>query len=153
MIMEKENNKSSSVLKSYGILILMLLLIFTVLVYFISISRKSWESGLKTCVENVLEEKYGNEWTVGDFVQIDNPIAVNAACYRIKNSEGINGRAVIIKIATYYGPVSAVYISTGESVSFVGFSSLHGRIAETMMSNKKDKKILYWQDKIPQIIK
>ena len=151
--MENENVKSGSILKSYGILILVLLLIFTVLIYLISISKKSWEAGLRTCVEKVLNEKYGDEWTVGEFVEIENPIAINSACYKIKNSEGVNGRAVIIKIATYYGPASAVYISTGENVSFVGFSSLHGRIAETMLSNKKDKKILYWQDKIPQIIK
>lgn len=152
--MENEKIESKTFFRNYGIFITILLVIFVVLIYSIKISRNSWQNNLQTTVQNVLSEKYDDEWTVGDFVKIYNPLGTNAACYKIKNKDGINGKAVIIRIATYYGPVSAVYTSTGEKeITFVGFSSLHGKIADTMMNNKADKKIQYWQDKIPDIIK
>ena len=73
---------------------------------------------------------------------------------KIRNRKtGDTYKAVIIKVQTFYGPVPAVFTINKENVvNFVGYSSIHGRIREQLMSNKTNKKINYWKSKIPSII-
>lgn len=139
--------------KSFGFLLLITVLIFTILIYSIKISRNSWETKLVTSVQKVLEEKFPSEYTVGNFVELENPISSNAAVYQIKNnSSGEFAYAVIVRIATFYGPYSAVYIYENDESSFVGLCSLHGRIAQQFTDETSDKRIKYWKNKIPEIL-
>lgn len=142
--------------KNYAFFIIILLVVFSILSYFIFAARKSWNKNLAVTVQKVLEEKETARWKVGDNIQITKPITVNCAAYEILDtSDNITKYAVIIRIITYYGPVPAVYVYNPETkkTDFIGYASLHGRIRTQIMNNKSDKKREYWQEKIPEIIK
>ena len=60
---------------------------------------------------------------------------------------------MILRIQTLYGPLPGVFlIDAEENVEFVGFVSLHGRIAEQIKHNDKTTRIQFWKEKIPYIL-
>ena len=62
-------------------------------------------------------------------------------------------KAIILRIQTLYGPLPAVFIMDKEkNVQFVGFSSVHGIVAEQLINNSNSKRINYWKKKIPDIL-
>jgi len=150
----KNDNSYKTFFINYGILVAILVVIFGILIYPIFVAKKAWQKNLKANVEFILDEKEPNSWTVGNSVKINNPFALNAACYEVRNRKsGDTYKAIIIRIQTYYGPLPAVFTLDKENnVTFVGYSSLHGRISEQLLSNKTNKRINYWKSRIPTII-
>jgi hypothetical protein len=141
--------------KNYAFFILILLVMFSILSYFIIISRKSWNNNLAITVQKVLDEKESNRWKVGEHIEINAPVTVNCAAYKLSDTKDNSEKtAIIIRIVNYYGPIPAVYIYNDNdgSVDFIGYSSLHGRIQTQLMSNKSDKRREYWQESIPSIL-
>lgn len=140
--------------KNYGIFIGIVAVVLMILVYFSLVSKKSWNNNLKVSIERVLDDYDSNQWTVGNSKPIKNPVCMNAACYEARNRR--NGElydAVIIRSATLYGPLAVVFVCDNENnVSFIGYSSLHGRINLLLQNNYSEKQIEYWKNKIPQII-
>ena len=60
---------------------------------------------------------------------------------------------MILRTQTLYGPLPGVFlIDSEENVEFVGFASLHGRIAEQIKNNAKSERIHFWKEKIPYIL-
>lgn len=139
---------------NYGIFVAILVILFGVLLYPIKLAQKSWQRNLKFNVEFVLDEKEPNSWTVENSVKIKNPFCLNAACYDVRNRKsGELYKAIIIRVQTFYGPLPAVFtVDKNNNIEFVGYSSLHGRISEQLTSNKTNKRINYWKQKIPAII-
>lgn len=144
--------------KKYAFFLLIVSVVFGILIYFSRLSHKFWNNSLKTSIENVLEEHFPYEWAVGNSIEIKNTFASNAACCEVRNrSNGDLAYAVIIRIETFYGPLPAVYLYHLNNldkpfVEFVGYSSLHGRIAEIEKAKTVDKRIQYWGKKIPEIL-
>lgn len=139
---------------NYGIYIGILVILFGILIYPIKVAQKSWQKNLKSNVEFVLDESEPNSWTVGNSIKIKNPFSMTAACYEARNRKsGDTYKCIIIRVQTFYGPIPAVFtIDKENNVEFVGYSSLHGRISEQIISNKTNKRINYWKNKIPSII-
>lgn len=149
-----ENFSYKNFFKNYGFFLAIIVVLFLISFYSVYLARKPWQKYLKTQIENVLDEKDPNNWTVGNFQPINNPFCLNAAAYEGRYKK--NGDAftiLIIRIQTFYGPVSAVFTVDKESnVNFIGYSSLHGRV-ETQLENAfSDKRLDYWKKKIPEII-
>lgn len=140
--------------KRYGIFLAMLVVIFGILIYSIIFSQRSWTQSLKKSVEVVLEEKEPNTWTVENNIKLKNPFAMNGACYEVRNRKtGDIYKSVILRIQTFYGPIPAVFLLDNEDkVAFVGYSSLHGVIANQLINNPTSKRIEYWIHKIPTIV-
>ena len=152
-----EKNKSNFSTKvffiHYGIFFAFILLVSAVLVYTIYVSRASWFKNLKTACETVLEESEPGEWTLGETVELKNPAKTATVCYEAHNSSGENAFAVIKRIQTFYGPLTAVFVCTEDKeVSLKGFVSLHGRIKVQLESFKNNKRITYYAERIPEII-
>lgn len=147
------NMTNKQFFKNYGILLALFLFAFVILIYSVKLSRKGWSVGLRNSVEKVLNEKQ-DLWLVGDNITLSNPITTNACAFEILNKETKEtATAVIVRITTVYGPLSAVYISDeNENVVFAGFSSLHGRIAKQFENKKIDQGIDYWKKKVPSIL-
>ena len=129
--------------------------LFIFLFYSIFISRKPWQKYLKTQIENVLEENEPNKWLVGNYIPINNPFTLSSACYEAKlKKSGEVYKVVIIRIQTFYGPVSAIFtVDKEEKVDFIAYSSLHGRVATQLNNSQADKRLEYWKKKIPEIIR
>lgn len=150
--MEKVSNKEF--FTRYGIFAGFLAVVFGLLVYVTLSSRKSWNNNLKVAVEKVLDDVNPNQWSVGNNVPIKNPMKMNASCYEARNiKDGTLQKAVILRTATLYGPQAAVFLYDDNNVvTFVGYSSLHGRINEEINYALNDKRIEYWQKKLPEIL-
>lgn len=140
--------------KNYGIFLAIITVVMGILVYSVYLSRKSWDKNIKTSVEKVLDDYESNQWTVGNSKPIKNPMSMTSACYEARSRRtGEVYNAVIVRIETFYGPLPAVYLCDSENnVTFVGFATLHGRIASIIKSSGPDKRIDYWAKKIPYII-
>ncbi|MCR5766007.1 MAG: hypothetical protein K6G09_08545 [Treponema sp.] len=149
-----ENFSYKEFFKDYSIFLGIIVVIMGILIYSVFLSRKSWENHLKTSVEKVLDDYESNQWTVLSNKRINNPHSMSAACYEARSRKtGDIYDAVIIRVETFYGPVAAVYLCDAENnVTFVGFSTLHGRIEKILRSNSYDRRIGYWGKKIPYIL-
>ncbi len=145
---------SKESLRIYGIFIAILAVFFMSAAGLARLSRSAWENGLRSSVKDVLDERFPGEWTVGRFLKISSPFATSAACYEIQNrGNGESCVAVIVRTATLYGPVPAVFISGGSGrVEFAGFSGVHGRVRRMLEDQKADIRINYWKRRVPAII-
>jgi len=149
-----ENVSYKDFFKNYSIFLGIIVLVMGILIYSIVLSRKSWDNNLKTSVERVLDDYEPNQWSVLAVKKIKNPLSMSAACYEARSRKtGELYDAVIVRIETFYGPVPALYLCDSENnVTFVGFSSLHGRIEKILKSSSTDKRIEFWQKKVPYIL-
>ena len=141
---------------NYAFFILVFLVVFSILSYFVFAARKSWTKNLAVTVQKVLDEKENGKWQVGNNISLNRPLTVNCSAYELLYTKDNDIEyAVIIRIITFYGPLPAVFVynQTKDTVEFIGYSSLHGRIATQIMNNKSDKRREYWQERIPEIIK
>lgn len=139
----------------YAYFLGVLLVVFGILIYSVVLSRRSWINNLRTSVEKVLNESEPEMWAVGKVHNIENPFSLNCVCYETRYKKtGENYMAVLIRVSTLYGPLPAVFICNEQNeVTFVGYSSLHGRIAEQIKNHPSDKRITYWKKRIPEIIR
>ena len=88
--------------KNYAFFILILLVVFSILSYFVLTARKSWVKNLTVTVQNVLDEHENKRWSVGNNVPVNKPITVNCAAYDIYDSKDNSKQyAVIIRIVTF----------------------------------------------------
>lgn len=155
-MMEQENTFSyKNFFKNYGFFLAIIAVVFLIVFYSVFFARKPWQKYLKIQVENVLELNEPNSWTVGNFQRIDNPFCMNAACYEARYTKtGDVYTAMILRIQTFYGPISAVFtVNKNNEVEFIGYPSVHGRIESLLLSSSSDKKLDYWKKRIPEIIK
>lgn len=138
-------------LRNYGIILLVFVLIFGSAIYLSIASSSSYKKGLKKSIITVLDENEPGKYSVGDYIPLNSSITTNALCYNCKNNETEEEvKVVIVKISSFYGPLSAVYICDSKNnVEFIGISSLHGRVGEQFKMNSSDKRIEYWKNKIP----
>ena len=141
--------------RNYAFFLLVLAVIFAILIYMSLISRKYWTNNLAKSVQSVLNEYEEGMWSVQDNIDIEKPIGVISAAYTIKNQKTNSiATAIIIRVTTFYGPLPAVFIYTDtEEVIFAGWASLHGRVKIESTDNKSDKRLEYWQKKIPEILR
>lgn len=153
-MMDKNFNNKDFFIK-YGMFVGVLVVVAGILIYPCFVSKKSWDKNLKTTIDRVLDEKNPNQWTIDKQVPISGPMGLNAVAYEVKNTrEGTTSTAVLLRVMTFYGPQSALFLCNDEQeVSFVDFSSLHGRIRNQKNESSLDKRIEYWQKKIPEILK
>lgn len=141
--------------RNYAFFIIILLVVFSILSYFVYAARKSWSKNLAVTVQRVLDESEKDRWKVGENIQINKPVTVNCAAYELTDAKDDSPKSVVIvRIMNYYGPIPAVYIynESDGSTDFIGYSSLHGRIRNQLMNTKSDKRREYWQEKVPEIL-
>lgn len=142
-------------LRKFGIFFGFCIVVIALTTVTVRSSEKKWRNGLWYDVNAVLNEKFPDVWSVGRYVELMSPIAQNMACYEIVNRQNRNNEnyAIILRVDTLYGPLLPVFMYDKTSVvSFVGYANLHGRIAQRLVANKNDARILYWENRIPKII-
>lgn len=148
------NISTKEFVRNYGILVLLTISIIVVLIPLTFAANKSWEKGLKTSVDRVINEE-NNSWVIGDNIEITSPMTTNAAAYKINNIEnGEEAEAVILRMNSLYGPQAVVFIYhiETETVDFAGYSSIHGRIENQLKNKPYDKRLEYWQNAVPAIL-
>lgn len=146
------DNVYKNYFQKFGIFTLFLVIVFGLLIYPSIISKKSWKNNLRKCVEQVLNENDKDSWELGKNIEIKNSFAINSECFEATKNKK-NYSVIIIRVPTFYGPVSTVFtMDEYKNVEVVGFSSLHGRISKNLIANKYSKRFSYWEKKIPVIL-
>ena len=149
--MDKEYQKKFW--RIFGCFIGILVFFSAVLTGMIKLSEKKWNSGLKETVQAVLEEKNPGLWIVGDSVPLNSTFSTSANMFELRNKESAEKyRAVIIRTATLYGHMPAVFICGGKETEFAGYAAVHGRVKNLLEENYADSSISYWLERIPHII-
>ncbi len=146
---------SKTFLRNYGIFLLVLIVIMAALIFSSKASAPALKNGLKTSVVSVLNEVEPDTWSVGEYFDITNSMSTNSAFYKLKNKNNDESYlACIIRVSTFYGPLPAVFVvDSNKNVDFKAFSSLHGRIGEMVNGKYSDKRITYWINFIPELLK
>lgn len=140
---------------NYAVFALIVAFIFGILVYLSTISQKVWDKNLKAAIVYSLEEFEPDTWEIGSVVRIKNPLSSGSACYEAHNKKsGENCKAVIIRIQTFYGPQCGIYIiGSNNDITFKGYSSLHGRVANQLKNAYAGRRIEYWNNRIKEMLK
>ncbi|MDE5897884.1 MAG: hypothetical protein K2H09_01265 [Treponemataceae bacterium] len=141
-------------LRVYGIFVGMLVFFFLVSIVMIRLSDSFWRTGLQAAVESVLEEKQPGRWKVEQPMKINSPFSTSAALYRVRDAEnGSRGFAAVVRIATLYGPVPAVFVCDKDgTVSFMGCSAVRGRIKLLVEERPQSLSVNYWRARLADII-
>ena len=148
-------NSSKKLLKQYGIFAGIIIGLFALLTCVILLSENKWQNGLKEEISRVLEEEAPGEWIVGEYIEINAPVALSSACFQVRRKDnGAKKYALIVRIETIYGPLPAVFLYNDKSVAqFIGIAGLHGRVRKVIGNGKNDAKINYWIKRIPDIVR
>lgn len=149
------NISNKKFFKNYGIFLLILIISFLVLIYLTILSRNFWKDNLKESITTVLEENQPEKWEIGNFIDLDVPLSSSSAAYEVKNLKTKKeGKVVIIRVITFFGPASAVFIyHDEENIEFIGYSNIHGRISAQLKSHNSDARINYWKKQVREIFK
>lgn len=140
-----------------GIVCGILVVFLSILILVSLLARKSWRTGLRNEIEKVFAENSVTEYSVGEYLKLNSNISFICSVYRAeKVSKGNNDSyAVIVRVATLYGPVAAVYVyeATRQEANFIGFAQLNDRVVESVKNATMNSQVLYWSKKIPAIVK
>lgn len=151
----KQTISYKNFLINYLIFVLISAVVFLLLVYTVKVSQKNWDKNLKVTVQTFLDENESDTWLVENACKINNPLTTSAACYDVKNKKnGEYYKAVIIRVQTFYGPTLGVFVGDQQNnFEFKGYALIHGRIASKLSKHNSSRRIEYWKDRIPDIIK
>lgn len=140
--------------KKYGILCAVFAVLLGFVIYFVKISQKSWNKNLKTSIENVLIETGNDVWDLGAPVDIKTPFSLSTSAFYARNRKsGENSIILISRVQSFYGPVTGVFISDlFGRVRFIGYSSVHGIIANQLNESFVNKRLEYFSERIPSIL-
>ena len=151
----KQQNSYKTFFINYAIFVLIAAAVFGILIYIIKVSQKSWDKNLKSVVEYSLEEIEPDTWEIGTNIKINNPLTTSAACFDARNKKsGESCKAIIIRLQTFYGPHTGIYIvENNGKIVFKGYSSIHGRCAAQLTSTLTGRRVEYWNKRIADMIK
>lgn len=135
------------------------IVLFGLLVLMVFASKNTWNSRLQKRVVQTIDRLYPGEYVAGNKVVLQGPYSTSVAAYElVPVSSQINGSVygVIIRIATLYGPLPAVYrYSTINGVEFIGFAvfdSHLGKEAAITESLRNSIQVLRWEKRIPKLL-
>lgn len=150
------DESKKKMLRTYGIIFLLLSAFTGILIPFIILNRKTWNDGLAKQVQTVINDSRPASYTVDTPVKINSLFSTSGAAYSLKAvKDGIKTPAygIILRIPTLYGPQPGVFLYTeNEETVFLGFAIPEGKVTENLSHFSTDARINYWCKKIPSII-
>ena len=127
-----------------------ILFFFLILALFSVLGKKNWENGLRLAVQSVLPPE---EYSCGNLLPIDSSFSVSAACFELskKNEPSKKPLAVILRIASYWGPLPTVFVCLDGKAEFKGVAYMNNSIARALEETKNDRQTAYWLKVASQI--
>lgn len=135
------------------------LVLFSLLILMIFVARDTWDMRLQKRVTQTIERLYPGEYVAGNKLVLEGPYATSAAAYELvpvssQKTGPLYG--VIIRIATLYGPLPAVYrYSPNSGAEFIGFAVFDphiGKEAAITESLRNSVQVLRWEKRIPRLL-
>ena len=149
----EEKQLYKRLLITFGVFTGLLLVFFAVLVLFVSAGRASWERGLTAQVAGVVREQ-ALEYELGSLEAVSSPFAVSCAAVPLYNAGSREAVAVILRVATLYGPQAAVYLyrDGATEAEFLTFLTLNEKTEQAIRSSAANSQLAYWARRIPRIL-
>lgn len=139
--------------------LVVVLVLFGILVLMTFASRDVWDKGLQRRVSQTIDRLYPGEYVSGNKLVLQGPYATSAAAYElvpVSNQTIGPVYGVIVRIATLYGPLPAVYrYSTTAGAEFIGFAvfdSHIGKEAAITESLRNSVQVSRWKKRIPMLL-
>lgn len=144
---------------NFAFFISVVIILFGLLVLMIFATRNTWDKRLQKRVVQTIDRLYPGEYVAGDKVSLQGPYSTSIAAYElipVSNQSQDSVYGVIIRIASLYGPLPAVYkYSTATGSEFIGFSvfdSHVGKEAAITESLRNSVQVLRWKKRIPKLL-
>jgi hypothetical protein len=142
-----------SLAKLYGCVFAGFLLSLAALAFVCTAAQKSWTEGLALRTAALL----GGEFVVGGRVPFSSAFGTTGAAFALETSDGdavADRYAVIMRVATFYGPAACVFLcGTDGFVEFKGTSGVQESIASQFDSPVVRSQIAFWERRMPGIVK
>lgn len=146
----------------YGYFMAIIVVLFTLLLGVVVVSRKSWENGLKTQVMNTFEQVYPGTYTVGDMIPVQHSLSTSAAVYELEPTAASlsvseeTGYGIIIRTATLFGTLPVVFrysVTSGtEFIGIAGFSRQIQKESAIIQTLEHSFQINRWKHRIPLLV-
>lgn len=144
-------------LVNYGFFLALIFTMALVVTPLIILNRSFVIHSYSLNIQKTLDEKFPDEYRVGNNIKINSPFSVNGAVFELNNAKNRKLEktyVIIIRINTIYGPKPAIFIhKDGQDSTFVGYGLDQGKVSSSISSTDNDINIIYWKSKIPEIIK
>ncbi len=121
-------------------------ILLPVVLFFIAIpSQNKRNEGLKIATQAVLTEKYGDFYTVNDFLPVKTPLTMSAAVFSLKKNsadkkiEEDDSFAVMVRVTGFAGALPLVYLFDGTTETFAGIAGNCGKIAQGKTAEETEK--------------
>ena len=143
----------------FGFFLAVVLVLFSLLVLMVFVSKDTWDKRLQKRVTQTIERLYPGEYVAGNKVELQGTYATSAAAYELvpvssQKTGPLYG--VIIRVATLYGPLPAVYrYSSATGAEFIGFAvfdSHIGKEAAITESLRNSVQVSRWEKRIPILL-
>ena len=140
---------------NYAIFVMIAAAVFGILIYICRVSQKSWDNNLKAVIESSLAETEPDTWEIGKPIRIENPTLTSSACFYARNKKsGESCRVMIIRLLTFYGPHTGIYLIDNQGViTFKGYTSVHGRCSLQLTNSTNSRRVEYWKMRISEMLK
>ncbi len=139
--------------------LVVVLVLFGILVLMTFASRDVWDKGLQRRVSQTIDRLYPGEYVSGNKLVLQGPYATSVAAYElvpVSNQTIGPVYGIIVRIATLYGPLPAVYrYSTTAGAEFIGFAvfdSHIGKEAAITESLRNSVQVSRWKKRIPMLL-
>lgn len=144
------NDGTKKQLAQAGVFTGIILFFFLALALFSVLAKKNWEKGLRAAVEDVLPT---SEWSCGKLLPIDSSFNVSAACFELskKNEPSKKCRALVLRAASYWGPLPAVFVCQDGKAELMGIAYMKSSISRAVFDEKDDRQTIYWQNVAAEI--
>lgn len=140
---------------SFGVFLGILILFFLLNMIFCLLSKKSWQTGMKEPVQQVLSDNGRSNLVLKEFEKLSNPFSVSCVSYLAENNAANKQcHVVLVRITTLFGAVPAVYVWDGQSdkAEFVCFVSMTERVKKMLLASSRNSIIDFWARRVPVII-
>jgi hypothetical protein len=131
--------------KTYGLFVGILAACVLLLFGLVLLTRTSWQNGLRSQAQVVLDRVYPGEYRMSAFIPLNSSFAASAAVFELLTPERIVSSllgtdanvvqkqyGIILKVPTLFGPLPGVFVSDSMGiVHFAGFAFRFARFEST----------------------
>lgn len=141
-------------LRNYGILVGVLIVMILIMVLMSLLSRNSWNLGLEDALDEKLEQVSPGTYQIQQNYPLRTGFGTSAIAFELSQTNKKNASyAVVIRIATLYGPYPAVFICEADStVDFIGFLNVQPAFEKHLTALSINSSISSWKKRVPSLL-
>lgn len=137
-----------------GILSGFFCVLFGLLVVFSVMASKSWRTSVRSSLASYLNADEKQSYELGDPVHISSSISYNCVLFPVSTSGTPKEYeyVAVVRIASIYGPLAAVYLCRGNHVVFNGFLGMDEAVSRKISLSVEHSQVKFWGDKVMNIL-